>query len=97
MILAISIIKKNKLNLRKVSLFTYLPGMMSVITILLNNLCIPQLGVTLTVGISLFGQLVISGMIGHWELFGMPVNRFRKEKILGFSMISIGILIMMLL
>lgn len=97
MILAISIIKKNKLNLRKVSLFTYLPGMMSVITILLNNLCIPELGVTLTVGISLFGQLVISCLIGHLGLFGMPVYRFRKEKILGFSMISAGILIMMLL
>jgi transporter family-2 protein len=98
LVFAISIFKKNKLpKLKKVSRISYLPGMMSVITILLNNLCIPQLGVTLTVGISLFGQLVISGLIGHWGLFGMPVYRFRKVKILGFSMISGGILIMMLL
>lgn len=95
LILLISLLKKNRLsNLREVPLMLFLPGVLSVVTILLNNICIPQIGITLTTGVSLYGQLVMSGLVEHFGLFGMPVNRFRKEKIPGFSIISLGIIVM---
>lgn len=95
LILMISIAKKNTLsNLKELPLMFFLPGVLSVITILLNNICIPQIGITLTIGVSLYGQLVMSSLVEHFGLFGMPVNRFRKEKILGFSIISLGIIVM---
>jgi len=44
LIIIISIIKKNRLsNLRKLPLMFFLPGILSVITILLNNISIPNL------------------------------------------------------
>lgn len=95
LIIIISIIKKNRLsNLRKLPLMFFLPGILSVITILLNNISIPKIGLTLTIGITLFGQLVMSSLVEHFGLFGMPVNKFKKEKILGFSIISLGIIVM---
>jgi len=95
LIIIISIIKKNRLsNLRKLPLMFFLPGILSVVTILLNNISIPKIGLTLTIGITLFGQLVMSSLVEHFGLFGMPVNKFRKEKILGFSIISLGIIVM---
>lgn len=95
LIIIISIIKKNRLsNLRKLPLMFFLPGILSVITILLNNISIPKIGLTLTIGITLFGQLVMSSLVEHFGLFGMPVNKFKKEKILGFSIISFGIIVM---
>lgn len=95
LIIIISIIKKNRLsNLKKVPLMLFLPGILSVITILLNNISIPQIGVTLAVGVGLFGQLVLSSLVEHFGLFGMPANRLKKEKILGFSIISLGIIVM---
>ncbi|WP_291578281.1 DMT family transporter [Clostridium sp. UBA6640] len=95
LIIIISIIKKNKLsNLKKLPLIFFLPGILSVITILLNNISIPKIGLTLTIGITLFGQLVMSSLVEHFGLFGMPVNKFKKEKILGFSIISLGIIVM---
>jgi len=95
LILVISAVKRNKLpNMRKVSLLFFLPGILSVVTILLNNLCIPKIGISLTTGLSLYGQLVLSSLIEHYGLFGMPVNRFKREKILGFSVISLGIIVM---
>jgi transporter family-2 protein len=98
LILVLSIMKKNKLpNLFKLKWVAFIPGIISVITIVLNNLCIPQLGVTLTIGISLYGQLVISSVIGHFGLFGTPISKVRKDKIPGLTMISIGILMMILL
>lgn len=95
LIIIISIIKKNRIsNLRKLPLMFFLPGVLSVITILLNNISIPKIGLTLTIGITLFGQLVMSSLVEHFGLFGMPVNKFKKEKILGFSIISLGIIVM---
>lgn len=98
LIIIISIIKKNRLsNLRKLPLMFFLPGILSVITILLNNISIPKIGLTLTIGITLFGQLVMSSLVEHFGLFGMPVNKFKKEKILGFSIISLGIIVMIIM
>ncbi|MEG0775251.1 DMT family transporter [Clostridium sp.] len=95
LIIVISIIKKNKLsNLKQVPIVLFLPGILSVITILLNNISIPEIGLTLAIGVTLFGQLAMSSLVEHLGLFGMPVNKFKKEKILGFSIISLGIIFM---
>ncbi len=95
LIIIISIIKKNRFpNLKEVPLMFFLPGILSVITILLNNICIPQIGITLAIGITLFGQLVMSSLVEHFGLFGMPANRLKKEKIVGFSILSLGIVVM---
>ncbi|WP_434296178.1 DMT family transporter [Clostridium sporogenes] len=45
----------------------------------------------------LFGQLVISTLIDHFGLFGVQVNKMRKEKILSFSLIITGLIFMILL
>ncbi|WP_074042181.1 DMT family transporter [Desnuesiella massiliensis] len=95
LIIIISIIKKNRLsNLKEIPFMFFLPGILSVITILLNNISIPQIGLTLAIGVTLFGQLVMSSLVEHFGLFGMPINSFKKEKILGFSIISLGIIVM---
>lgn len=95
LILIIATAKKNKLsNFKEIPLMLFLPGILNVITILLNNIAIPRIGLTLSTGVTLFGQLVMSSLVEHFGLFGMPVNRFKKGKILGFSAISLGIIAM---
>lgn len=95
LIIIISIIRKNSIpNLKEVPVLLFLPGILSVITILLNNISIPQIGLTLAIGVTLFGQLVMSSLVEHYGLFGMPVNRLKKEKILGFLIIFIGVVVM---
>ena len=94
-ILIIAILRKNKFpKLKGMKLIFLLPGILGVITIFLNNLCIPVIGVTLTSSISLYGQLVMSIIVEHFGIFGMPVNKFRKEKLLGLSIISLGAIVM---
>lgn len=95
LIITVSIIMKNRLsNLKRVPLLLFLPGILSVITIFLNNISIPKIGLTLAIGMTLFGQLIMSSFVEHFGLFGMPVNKFKKEKVLGFSIISLGIIVM---
>lgn len=95
LIIIISIISKNRLtSLKQIPFIFFLPGILSVITILFNNISIPQIGLTLSIGVTLFGQLVMSSLVEHFGLFGMPVKKFKKEKTLGFSIITIGIIVM---
>lgn len=92
------IVKKNKeFNLKVIPIIFFLPGILSVVVVVLNNICISQLGVTLTIAISLFGQLIISALIDNYGLFKMTIIKFRKEKLIGYSFISIGIVLMILL
>lgn len=98
LIIAISLMKKNRIsNLKSLPFIFLLPGILSVATILFNNISIPRIGLTLSIGVTLFGQLVMSSLVEHFGLFGMPVQRFKKEKILGFSIISLGIIVMIIM
>ena len=54
------------------------------------------LGVSLTVSLSLLGQLITSLVIDHFGCFNMPVAEFDKKKILGLVIIIAGIYVMTL-
>jgi transporter family-2 protein len=98
LIIALSIFKGNKLsNFKTLSPIFFIPGLLSVLTILFNNIAIPKIGLSLCIGIGLFGQLVMSCIVEHFGLFGMPLNKFKNKKLLGFSIISLGIVIMMIM
>ncbi|PIH06163.1 hypothetical protein CS538_02315 [Clostridium combesii] len=98
LILLVSIVRKNKFpKLNKIPVILFLPGILSVLVIFLNNLSSSKIGITLTAGMGLFGQLVISALIDHFGLFGVQVNKMRKEKILSFSLIITGLIFMILL
>ncbi len=98
LILLVSIVRKNKLpKFNKIPAILFLPGILSVLVIFLNNLSSSKIGITLTAGMGLFGQLVISTLIDHFGLFGVQVNKMRKEKILSFSLIITALIFMILL
>ncbi|MGD9678356.1 MAG: DMT family transporter [Vulcanibacillus sp.] len=98
LILIVLIFKKQKkFQLKEIPLIFFLPGILSVLVVVLNNVCINKMGVTLTIAVSLFGQLIISGLIDNYGLFQMPVIKFRKEKLIGYSFILVGIVFMILL
>lgn len=98
LILLVLIIVKNKFpKFNKIPIILFLPGILSVFVIFLNSLSSSKIGITLTAGMGLFGQLVLSTLIDHFGLFGMPVNKLRKEKILSFSIIISGLIFMIIL
>ncbi|TCO74610.1 DMT family transporter [Marinisporobacter balticus] len=98
LICMIAVIRKNQwVKLNEIPKMFFLPGILSALIVLLNNICIPKLGITLVVGISLFGQLIVSNLIDHYGLFEMEVKRFKKEKLVGFSIILVGMFAMLFL
>lgn len=98
LILFISAFTGNRLSkLTTMPWMFFLPGVLGVLTTVVNNAAMPKLGVTLVSGLALFGQLVMSAAVEHFGLFGMPINPMRPQKILGFTLIFLGIVSMIML
>lgn len=89
--------KREKISLKTIPIIFFLPGLLSVVAVVLNNICFSNLGVTLTLALSLFGQLIMSNLVDHFGLFNMPKIKFKKEKLIGFSIITLGIVVMTIL
>ena len=71
-------------------------GLIGILTVLFTNIGFMGLGVSLTVSLSLLGQLITSLVIDHFGYFNMTVVEFDKKKILGLIIIIAGIYVMTL-
>lgn len=94
-IIFILIINKAKFNSYKdIPIYLYSAGAIGVFTVLFNNISFNHLGVSLTLALGLLGQSFASVVIDHYGLLGMEIVKFKKEKVLGLILISLGIVIM---
>lgn len=93
----IFLIKKYKIKVSpNISLIFYSAGIIGVFTVLLNNLSFTNLGASLTISLGLLGQTISSLIIDSFGLIKMRRIKFEKRKLLGISMIMVGITIMAL-
>lgn len=89
------IVKKQKIIFnKKVPIYLFSAGSIGVLMVLLSNICFTHLGASLTLSLTVFGQLVVSCFIDHFGLLGMNTYKFQNKKIIGFIIISIGIVVM---
>ena len=96
-ILIVLIATKSKFkNLKGITFYMFTGGLIGILTVLFTNIGFMGLGVSLTVSLSLLGQLVTSLVIDHFGYFDMPVVKFDKKKILGLVIIIAGIYVMTL-
>lgn len=80
-------------GLKKLSLFI-LPGILSAMVIVLNNVTVTKVGVTLTLGLGAFGQVIMSNIVQVFGLFGTKKVPFNKKKLIAYAFIVAGIAVM---
>jgi len=91
----ILLIKKRKLKLyNNIPIYLYSAGAIGVFTVLLNNLSFNYIGASLTLALGLLGQSITSIVIDHYGLLGAEVYKFKKQKLIGLTIITLGIIIM---
>ena len=96
-IIFVLIFTKSKIkNLKGIPFYMFTGGLIGILTVLFTNIGFSGLGVSLTVSLSLLGQLITSLIIDHFGYFNMPVIEFDKKKILGLIIIIAGIYVMTL-
>jgi len=92
---AILILKKQKISFKEhIPFYLFTGGAIGVVMTIFNNLCVNALGVSLTLSIGLFGQSVAATIIDHFGLLGMETHKLKPKKIIGFSIVLCGIIIM---
>lgn len=93
----IVVVKKLKIRITKdMPLYWFSGGVIGAVMTIFNTVSFAALGVSLTLALGLIGQLVASGVIDHFGLFGLDVSKFNKNKTLGFVIIAIGITVMVI-
>lgn len=91
----IMVIRKERIKINtNVPKYLFLGGAVGVELTISNILTIGAIGVTLTTSLAVFGQLVFSSFIDNYGLFGMKIYRFNSKKLIGFTIIIIGLIVM---
>ena len=91
----IMLIKRERIKIdKKIPIYMFLLGAIGVALTLVNMITISKIGVALTTSIAVFAQLIFSSFVDHYGLFGMNRYRFNKKKLIGFSIVLLGLVIM---
>jgi bacterial/archaeal transporter family-2 protein len=92
-ILLLVLIKRSDIRSfkKKIPIYYFLPGLFSVVLTLFNNICIVNIGVSVTLALAIVGQAVFSTVIDSFGLMAVNKTPFDKRKILGFVIIGAGI------
>lgn len=87
--------KKERFCLNGGPAYIYFVGFLGVALVTSASVCANQIGATLTMALSIAGQLISSAVIDHFGLFRLPVVRFRLKRIPSYLMIGAGLLLIL--
>ncbi|MDO4473268.1 MAG: DMT family transporter [Eubacteriales bacterium] len=94
LILFITLILRQKINLRGMPWYLYSAGFFGVVIVSVTSFCISHLGAAVTTCFSVTGQLLISSVIDHFGLFHVPKAKFETKRIPAILLILTGIIIL---
>lgn len=89
------LIKKEKISFRGLPRYVYSVGFFGVALVVTGSICANKVGATLTMGLSIVGQMAISAIIDHFGLFNTPQCKFNIKRIPGYLLIGVGILLLL--
>lgn len=96
-IILILILSKKRIHFDKnLPLYYYSAGAIGVVTVIFNNISFSKLGISIPLALGLLGQSLVSIIIDHFGLMGVKKTPFNRKKIIGLSIISLGVFLMML-
>ena len=91
----VHLIKREKPRLIKLPLWFYAGGFIGVVTTIFNNTAFGHISISAMMALSLLGESVSGLLADHFGLIGLPVRRFRLEKLWGGLLTLTGIVWML--
>lgn len=71
----------------------WMPGIMGAFYVAAVIILIPKIGVALTFGLVVAGQLGLSLLVDHFGLLGLPVSAINWQRIVGICLIIGGVIL----
>ncbi len=87
---------KHLLKKQHAPLWMHLGGVLGIFTVITSNLGVTTLGVTVTLSLTLLGQMACSMVFDQFGLWGFVKTKFKWEKAVSLTLIGLGVAVMML-
>ena len=84
-------------ELKNIPLYLLSAGAIGIFIVTFNNVSFLNIGMSLTLALGLLGQALIALVFDHFGFLGMKKVKFRRKKLIGLGMITIGIIVMTVL
>ncbi len=94
-LLPASLLGREKPRFVRLPWWLYTGGLIGVLTTVFNNAAFGQISVSSMMALALLGESVSGLLADHFGILGLPVRRFRAEKLWGMLMTLTGILLML--
>ncbi|MBN2851821.1 MAG: DMT family transporter [Clostridia bacterium] len=92
------LIKKDLKNIFKgIPKYLLISGVLGVLNIFLNNVCVNHIGVSLTLALCLAGQIIFSAVFEHFGFFGVIKKKLSVRKLPGYLLIGAGVAVMIVM
>lgn len=90
----VKLVQKEKISFKGLPPYVYSVGLYGILLVITGSICANKIGATLTMALSIVGQIFISTIIDHFGLFGSKVCKFKLKKIPGYLLLGAGIIIL---
>ena len=80
-------------NFTQASWSEWIPGMLGAFYVAATVILVPKLGAALTFALIIAGQMVISVILDHYGLIGLPVKALNAGRIIGIVLLVIGVVL----
>jgi transporter family-2 protein len=92
-ILATGVPLANLLNAKNASLVAWTGGILGAFFVASTIVLVPRIGVALTFSLVIAGQMLVTLIIDHYGLLGVPVKEVNVMRVLGVTFITIGVVL----
>ncbi|MBI4126192.1 MAG: DMT family transporter [Deltaproteobacteria bacterium] len=83
-------------QLRAAPRYLLLGGVFGMLIVIISNAAVAHLGMVLTVGLFLVGNLLFAAVADHFCFFGLPVFRMTMRRAVGLMVAGVGLIFVLL-
>jgi len=92
-ILATGVPLGNLFSVKNASLVAWTGGLLGAFFVAATVTLVPKIGVALTFSLIMAGQMLITLVIDHFGLLGVPVKEVNLPRLIGVTLITIGVIL----
>lgn len=83
-------------QLRSTPRYLFLGGVGGILIVIVSNAAVVHLGMVLTVGLFLAGNLLLGAVADHFGFFGLSVFRMTVRRAMGLMVAAVGLILVLL-
>lgn len=83
----------NLTSLKNASIISWTGGLLGAFFVAVSIMLVPKLGVVLAFSLIVAGQMLITLVLDHYGLFGVPVKEVNVQRLLGIVLIIGGVIL----